>query len=157
MAHTVSLFIMKRSIVGSLVLLLAVGACRPSGRAKPVAGVGWKLDLPGERLQGGQVVTEPGGREEMLLPALAQATRDWAQACAQNDVGKDQLVNLTLGLSSNGAVSKAEPAVESGLAKCLAAQAARRQLAAVTLPGDTLVRVLLTFAAAPAPANQPPK
>jgi len=148
---------MTRALLGSLVLFLAVAACRPSGRTKPVAGVGWRLDLPGERLRGGRVVAEPGGREEMLLPALAQATRAWAQACAQNDVGKDQFVNLTLDLSANGAVRKAEPVGESGLAKCLAAQAAQRQLASVTLPGDTVVRVLLTFAAAPAPANEPPK
>ena len=148
---------MTRALLGSLVLFLAVSACRHSGRTSHAAGVGWKLDLPGERLQGGKVVTEPGGREEMLLPALAQATRTWAQACAQTDADKDQLVNLTLGLSPNGAVSKAEPAGESGLAKCLAAQAAQCQLAPVTLPGDTVARVLLTFAAAPAPANQPPK
>jgi len=117
--------------------------------------VGWKLDLPGERLQGGKVVTEPGGREEILLPALAQATRTWAQACAQTDAGKDQLVKLTLGLSPNGAVSKADPAGTSGLAKCLA-QAAQRQLVPVTLPGDTVAHVQLAFAAAPAPANEPP-
>lgn len=112
------------------------------------SAIGWRLDLPGEPLRGGRLVTTPPGREELLVPALPEASRRWARGCAGDTMALPReglSIELKLSLAADGAIRSAQGS-ESGLASCLAAQAGKDRLAPVHLPSESAVSVVLLFA-----------
>lgn len=138
------------SILCLLWLAVAPGCTDRSGRtAGPPASnsgtaVGWQAGQ-GEPLRSGQMLTEPPGREESLIPAIPTATRAWTSACAGESAVSPGPIDLRLVLGPDGQVRSAEAIDPGPWARCLCAKARGQTIDQVHLPGDTRVRLHLVF------------
>jgi hypothetical protein len=133
-----------------LVSFAVLAACRQgTAPAAQAQAVGWTLNIPGERLREGRLLTDPPGLEERLLSALANASFASARSCAQNLPASAANANVTFAVEVSGRVRDA--AVATGgdlLSACIARQLGSKTLAGVKLTTKTGAKLQLVFAAA---------
>jgi len=123
-----------------VVALLAAG-CRPA--ASPVTGgVGFTVGVPGAALKSGALVTVPAGREEQLLPFVANLALRAATACRDGQLPEGP-ARIEVILDASGRVREARPTGEHAMVRCLAERAMKEQAQAPSLPNET--RALISF------------
>jgi hypothetical protein len=115
------------------------------------------LDIAGERLREGRLLTTPPGYEERLLSGVANGALRSAQACARFLPSAATSVDIMFGVDSDGRVREAVPAQVGELSGCIAGQFASVSLAGVKLPITTRAKLRLVFAPASADGGAMPR
>lgn len=137
---------LSRELFVGLLLLAACGSASSSSSGapgRPPSAVGWTLDIPGERLKGGKLATNPPGSEDRLIPAIPNASFAWYQAC-KDEKGQGE-IELRLEVSLDAVIRSAEATSSSALGDCLTKQAKASTLEEVKLSSPLQIAVRLLF------------
>lgn len=161
----------RRTQLASLALASALLACRggsqprsaapsePSAQREHAAreafatAVGWQVGAGTNGIATtGQFATQPGGREDALMPALPTATQGWISRCGDKLATRSARIDLAFTVTASGRLADAQVVGGDGgeggpsaLGRCFLEQLGQQTLPGLSLPADTHIALRLSL------------